>query len=1054
MNQGRWLVNDECSWNMPVASRNEWRTVKHIFSFLIAVENRLRGTEGRKLQRTLSRYAPCWIESALVLERSPRRVFRISILSVLMVFSAAPMPGLKPDRNIDQYFHETWTSQRGLPGEAVYQILQSRDGYLWVRSSAGLVRFDGVRFVLMDEVIGSEPVKAISMSADGDLLIRTTSRTVVYKDGAFSDYLPAATLPDGDIRAIFESREHKVFLGSDDFIYTIQRDGIHLLQAHSAWINAFTEDDKGTVWIGGTYNLYAYRNGKLLPAIEMGADERVFAILQDHQHAIWAGTARGLFRLSNDKTSLEPVPNSILRNGVSQMIEDRQGSLWMGTPSSGLVRITGGAASSFQFSDGLSDNRIHALFEDREGSLWVGTASGLDRFRDTKVTTLTVKEGLPNNELSAVVAARDGSIYALAYSEGLTRIANNRAVGVLTSTPWLRPINGVALSEGNDGALWIGANGGLTEIKDGKVTVYKSDPHLIRHFISAISEDDEGLLVATDESLVFRVKNGKALPFMVHGKTTPLTAPGTYTFNIYRQSSGVLWFGTVKGLFKYAPGTIPVLQSGINFPVTSISDDEQGNLWLGGRIPGLTRIRIRDGKVTHYSKRDGLFDDYPARALSDAEGNLWISTSNGIYRAKEKDLDDFADGRVPRVPSAFFGTMDGMKTAEASSANIGSQGCKSPDGKLWFTTLSGIVRIDPKNILENNHVPPVAIESVTADDLQFSPHRQIQIPSDKDKIEFHYTALSLQIPERVRFKYRLEGYDRDWVEAGTRRVAYYNNLSPGKYRFSVIASNDDQLWNMEGSAVGFTVKPHYYQTLWFYCLCGLGVVAMVVAVLRFNTRRLRARAAELTQVVDERTKELQLEVAERMRAEEAAVKARENMRYLATHDDLTSLLNRGATLELLANELSRSRREKSFTAVLMADLDFFKKINDMYGHSVGDEVLREVARRLLVSVRPYDLVGRIGGEEFLVVLNNCDSDGAMDRAEQLRQAIAAAPVITAGSSISVTMSFGVISCQYWDSTSPDEFVRNADAALYAAKHAGRNCCRMATAAPCNSTENS
>jgi diguanylate cyclase (GGDEF)-like protein len=220
---------------------------------------------------------------------------------------------------------------------------------------------------------------------------------------------------------------------------------------------------------------------------------------------------------------------------------------------------------------------------------------------------------------------------------------------------------------------------------------------------------------------------------------------------------------------------------------------------------------------------------------------------------------------------------------------------------------------------------------------------------------------------------------------------------------------------------------------------------MIVTVLRFNTRRLRARAEELTQVVDERTKALQLEVVERLRAEEAAVEAREAMRHQATHDDLTSLLNRGAIFELLKRELSRSGREKSFTVVLMADLDHFKKINDVYGHLVGDEVLREVARRLRNSVRPYDLVGRYGGEEFLVVLNNCDADSAMERAEELRNAIADAPVATVSSSISVTMSMGVTASQHWNPASPDEVVRDADGALYAAKHAGRNCCRMATA---------
>ncbi|MGA2651320.1 MAG: diguanylate cyclase [Terracidiphilus sp.] len=1007
---------------------------------LVGIEKDRGGIEVSPLSRSSSK-------DALIVGATLWKACRIGFVSlVAVVFTAAPALGLDPSKNIDQYFHETWTSQRGLPGEAVYQILQSRDGYLWLRTSAGLVRFDGVRFVLMDEVIGNEPVKAIAMSADGDLLIRTTSRTVVYKDGAFQDYLPAARLPDGDIREIFESREHKVFIGSDNFIYTADRDGPHFVKKDTAWINALIEDDKGTVWIGGVYDLYTYRNGVIGPALKAKASGEVSSLAEDYHHTIWVGTPHGLFRVASDRASLEPTPYSILRGGAGQIIEDSRKNLWVATPSSGLVRITAGVASSFKFSDGLSDNRIHALFEDREGSLWLGTASGLDRFRNSKVTTLTVKEGLPDNQVASAVAARDGSIYTLASAAGLARIQNDRVVSVTREIPGLGSIRGVVLFEARDGGLWIGAVGGLTEIKNGRTTVYKSDPRLTRYFITAISEDDEGLIAATAEQLVVRVKNGRALPFTVHGKTTPFTAPGNYAFTIYRQPSGVLWFGTEKGLFKYAPGTIPVLLPGIDFPVTSISDDERGNLWLGGRTPGLTRLRIVDGKVTHYSKRDGLFDVYPARALPDGQGNLWISTSNGIYRAREKDLDDFAEGRIPSVPSTVFGITDGMKTSEASSTDIGSQGCKGPDGKLWFTTVSGIVWIDPKNILQNRNIPPVAIESVTADDLQFSPHAEIRIPANKDKIEFHYTALSLLVPERVRFKYRLEGYDHDWVDAGTRRVAYYNNLTPGKYRFSVVAANNDGLWNMEGAAVGFIVRPHYYQTLWFYCLCGVILAAMVVVILRFNTRRLRARAEELTQVVDERTKALQLEVVERLRAEKAAVEAREAMRHQATHDDLTSLLNRRAIMELLARELSRSRREKSFTVVLMADLDHFKKINDTYGHLVGDEVLCEVARRLLASVRPYDLVGRYGGEEFLVVLNSCDAESAMERAEALRRAIAAAPVTTASGSISVTMSIGVISSQKQNSASPDEVVRDADAALYAAKDAGRNCCCMAAAA--------
>ena len=965
------------------------------------------------------------------------------VLLVAGIFAVMPALGLNPKRNIDQYFHETWTARRGLPGEAVYQIMQSRDGYLWLRMSAGLVRFDGVRFALMDQVIGNESVKAIAMGADGDLLIRTTSRTVVYQDGVFRDYLPAERLPDGDIRGIFESREHRLFIGSDNFIYTEQRDGYRLIKDSTAWINAFLEDHAGTVWIGGGYDVYAYRNGRLGTALKTKPVGEVSALAEDHHQTIWVGTPHGLFRVANDRASLEPVASGIFDGGVGQIIEDRQRNLWLATPSSGLVRMTGGVASSFRFADGLSDNRIHALFEDWEGSLWVGTASGLDRFRDTKVTTLTVNEGLPDNQVAAAITSRDGSIYVLASSKGLARIENNRAVSVVKEIPGLGPIRSVVLSEGKNGALWIGAVGGLAEIKNGKASVYRASPHLAKHFISAIGEDDESLLVATSESLVFRVINGEPLPFTVRGKPTPLTAPGIYTFTIYREASGVVWFGTVKGLFKYSPDTIPALQPGIDFPVTSISDDERGNLWLGGRSPGLTRFRIRDGKVTHYSKRDGMFDVYPARALSDGEGYLWISTSNGIYRARQKDLDDFADGRISTVPTTVLGITDGMKTSEASSTDIGSQGCKGPDGKLWFTTVSGIVWIDPRDILENHHIPPVVIENVTADDLQFSLQREIRIPADKDKIEIHYTALSLLVPERVRFKYRLEGYDRDWVDAGTRRVAYYNNLAPGKYRFRVIAENDDGLWNMEGASSSFILEPHYYQTRWFYGLCLLAAVVLAVGVLRFNTRRLRARAGELAHLVNERTKKLQLEVLERQRAEEAAVEAREQMRFQATHDVLTSFLNRGAILDLLAHELSRTVRERTSIAVLMADLDHFKDVNDKYGHLVGDEVLREVASRLMAWVRPYDSVGRYGGEEFLLVLVNCDADAAMQRANELRRVIASAPVKTAGGSIQISTSMGVLASENCKSITPDDILREVDFALYAAKEAGRNRCCMA-----------
>ena len=794
------------------------------------------------------------------MQNRPRAIGFLALL-LLATGVADPALALDPQKHIGQYGHDVWTAQNGLPGEAVYQILQGPDGYLWLRTSAGLVRFDGVRFVLVKPAVAgqpvNEPVRAICIGASGDMLVRTSTRTLIYKAGAFSDYRPPGALPDGDIRLIFESKEHDVFIGSDDYIYVYRGGTLQTLRSGTSWIFAFLEDNLN-LWIAGLRALYSYHGGGLSTVWECGKSGAPTTLAEDRQHNLWIGTVDGLYNLPQNRHVPARVAAGAIRGEVHATLVDHDGNLWVGTGATGLWRVTGHEVSSFNSLEGLTESKVFALHEDREHSLWVGTAGGLDRFRDTRFTTLTVKERLPGNEIGTVVEARDGGLYVFCPGAGLAHIKDG-AVTPITPKDGLPTLYAGGFFESQDGSLWLGTSGGLLRYRDRKSALYPAGGRLSKHWISAISGDDEGLIVATDERLALRFANGEVRPLTFRGKSTPLSRPGNYTFTIYRDPSGVMWFGTVLGLFRFAPGEPPAnaRQKQVSFPVTSVSGDQRGSLWLGGRIPGITRFDIRTGRVTHYTERDGLFDDYPTSALADDEGNLWISTSNGIYRAPRKDLDDFADGRIASVRATHYSTDDGMKTGEAANPGAQSAGARTSDGKLWFATKKGVVVIDPRHLMRNDLVPPVVIEEVVADRDSFPPANRLQLRAGIDSIEFHYAGLSLLIPSRVRFRYMLEGYDRNWVDAGPRRIAYYNNLSPGKYRFRVTAANDDGVWNEVGASTAFELRPLFYQSYWFYGLCGLLVCLIVVGMYRLRIRSMRMREAELVSTVAQRTAELQ-----------------------------------------------------------------------------------------------------------------------------------------------------------------------------------------------------
>ncbi len=435
--------------------------------------------------------------------------------------------------------------------------------------------------------------------------------------------------------------------------------------------------------------------------------------------------------------------------------------------------------------------------------------------------------------------------------------------------------------------------------------------------------------------------------------------------------------------------------------------------------------RLKNGKFTPFTRKDGLFDDVQYAILEDGRGYLWMSCSRGIFRVRRQDLEEVAEGTRKSVTSVSFGRADGMRSSECSGFTQPA-GWKSHDGRLWFPTVDGAVVIDPDRIKTNMRPPPVVIEQTLIDRRLVPRTAQAEILPGRGDLEFHYTGLSFIDPDRVYYKYKLEPFDKEWIDAGTRRVAFYTNIPPGRYTFRVQACNNDGIWNETGDAVGFRLRPHFRQTPWFLGLCAVALTLAVYGVLRLRAARARAREGELKAQVAERTVQL----------EELNVK----LQQLSEIDSLTGIANRRRFEVTLAREWKRAFRDELPLSLIMIDIDFFKDFNDANGHQVGDQCLRRVASEIREALtRPGDLLARYGGEEFAAILPSTPLRGALAVAEVLRARVEALTIRHPQSPCGVvTISLGVATAEPGGGSSPEMLVAAADEALYRAKRAGKN----------------
>jgi diguanylate cyclase (GGDEF)-like protein len=950
---------------------------------------------------------------------------------VTLVVAGREARALDPHKSVAQYAHEVWNAKNGLPEADVMAILQTRDGYLWVGTEEGLARFDGAHFTVFDRKTTPLPnnrIQALAETSDGSLWIGTENGLCRLKDRQFTNYSTRDGLPSNNIRALWAEPGGPLWVTNVGGVRVwrnnrFERDPSIRDIARSS-PRQLLRTPNGDTWVAGDTGVtLSGASVTKMPAKLLDGKVVRTMLMDSPGGALWIGTMAGLYRVMEGQVSPYALGAHAPHPEITALLQDRDQNLWVGTLGDGLIRINREGIEHYSVADGLSGIEVKSLYEDSAGNLWVGTfGGGLDVFRDTMFTPYGRREGLSQDVVWAVMEGRDSSIWVGTQAGGLNRLKDGKVTVYSTRDGFADDTVG-SLFEGQDGTVWLGKDSGLSRFQLDKIVGAPPASSPFREQVHTIYEDaSRTLWIGTRTHGLALLRGGKYAYL-----TTRDGLPDNNVQTIIPSKHGGMWIGTLSGLSHYQNGKFTNFTSkdGLSAdPVISLYEDAEGTLWIGA--DGLNRLK--DGKITVYGDREGLLDQSLLAILEDNNGYLWLSTNKGVFRVSKQQLNDSADRKTNQLTPMAFGVADGMRSAECNGGSSPS-GWKDRHGNLWFATVAGALKLDPRRLAANPQPLQMHIEDVWADKKYVDPTRSFRLPPGGHELEFHYSAPYFGSAGRVHYKYRLEGFDKDWVDAGTRTVAYYTNLPPGDHRFRVAAATSDATPAQGEAEVSFYLTPHLYQTHVFYSALALAVLGLIFLVWLWTNRFMIARQNELRRLVKARTRELEAEKAELLEAKAALAQQ-------ASHDSLTGLMNREAIFRVLEEEMIQAARQNTRLAVLLADLDHFKDVNDTYGHLVGDDVLREFARRLKDNLRPYDHAGRFGGEEFLIIMPGLGEEYE-NRIRELHQQLCQESLVPIGIELAVTCSIGV-AWFHREMGSTESLLKLADQALYAAKANGRN----------------